>query len=157
MHIVFSLLYDKQYITVKHCCQLLYTVCFQRFSFFSSAFSLLLFVLYGFSSVLHDKSKITRYNAWYKNNTKEQTKESEKKDLLIVCSFLCAKRRKTMRLNPKEQEKLMLHMAGNLAKERRARGLKLNYPEALAYISSELLELARDGKTVVKLMQLEKF
>ena len=57
-----------------------------------------------------------------------------------------------MRLNPKEQEKLMLHMAGNLAKERRARGL--NYPEALAYISSELLELARDGKTVVKLMQL---
>ena len=34
-----------------------------------------------------------------------------------------------MRLNPKEQEKLMLHMAGNLAKERRARGLKLNYPE----------------------------
>ena len=56
-----------------------------------------------------------------------------------------------MRLNPKEQEKLMLHMAGNLAT---ARGLKLNYPEALAYISSELLELARDGKTVVKLMQL---
>ena len=55
-----------------------------------------------------------------------------------------------MRLNPKEQEKLMLHMAGNLAKERRARGLKLNYPEALAYISSELLELARDGKTVVE-------
>ncbi len=59
-----------------------------------------------------------------------------------------------MRLNPKEQEKLMLHMAGNLAKERRARGLKLNYPESLAYISSELLELARDGKTVVELMQL---
>lgn len=59
-----------------------------------------------------------------------------------------------MRLNPKEQEKLMLHMAGNLAKERRARGLKLNYPETLAYISSELPELARDGKTVVKLMQL---
>ena len=59
-----------------------------------------------------------------------------------------------MRLNPKEQEKLMLHMAGNRAKERRARGLKLNSPEALAYIRSELLELARDGKTVVKLMQL---
>lgn len=60
----------------------------------------------------------------------------------------------TMRLNPKEQEKLMLHMAGNLAKERKERGLKLNYVEALAYISSELLELARDGKTVVELMQL---
>ena len=58
-----------------------------------------------------------------------------------------------MRLNPKEQEKLMLHMAGNLAKERKERGLKLNYVEALAYISSELLELARDGKTV-ELMQL---
>jgi urease subunit gamma len=58
-----------------------------------------------------------------------------------------------MRLNPKEQEKLMLHLAGNLAKERRGRGLKLNYPEAVAYISSELLELARDGKTVAELMQ----
>lgn len=63
-------------------------------------------------------------------------------------------RRTIMRLNPKEQEKLMLHMAGNLAKERKERGLKLNYVEALAYISSELLELARDGKTVVELMQL---
>ena len=59
-----------------------------------------------------------------------------------------------MRLTPKEQEKLMLHMAGNLAKERKERGLKLNYVEALAYISSKLLELARDGKTVVELMQL---
>jgi urease subunit gamma len=83
----------------------------------------------------------------------------------IVCSFFAAKicisefstqieRRNIMRLNPKEQEKLMLHMAGNLAKERKNRGLKLNYVEALAYISSELLELARDGKTVVELMQL---
>ena len=85
---------------------------------------------------------------------KEQTKESEQKCFLPGLLFFYAKRRNTMRLNPKEQEKLMLHMAGNLAKERRARGLKLNYPEALAYISSELLELARDGKTVVKLMQL---
>lgn len=59
-----------------------------------------------------------------------------------------------MRLTPKEQEKLLLHMAGNLAKERRARGLRLNYPEAVAYISSELMELARDGKTVTELMQL---
>ena len=59
-----------------------------------------------------------------------------------------------MRLTPKEQEKLQLHMAGNLAKERRARGLKLNYPEAVAYISSELMEMARDGKTVTELMQL---
>lgn len=59
-----------------------------------------------------------------------------------------------MRLNQKEIEKLMLHMAGNLAKERRGRGLKLNYPEAVAYISSELMELARDGKSVTELMQL---
>ena len=59
-----------------------------------------------------------------------------------------------MRLTPKEQEKLLLHMAGNLAKERWARGLRLNYPEAVAYISSELMELARDGKTVTELMQL---
>ncbi len=59
-----------------------------------------------------------------------------------------------MRLNPKEQEKLMLHMAGNLEKERKERGVKLNYVEAVAYISSELLELARDGKNVVELMQL---
>ena len=59
-----------------------------------------------------------------------------------------------MRLNPKEQEKLMLHMAGMLAKERKDRGLKLNYVEAVAFISSELLELARDGKDVVELMRL---
>ena len=57
-----------------------------------------------------------------------------------------------MRLTPKEQEKLMLHLAGSLARERRARGLKLNYPEAVAYISSELMEMARDGKTVTELM-----
>lgn len=48
----------------------------------------------------------------------------------------------------------MLHLAGTLAGERRARGLKLNYPEAIAYISSELLELARDGKSVTELMSL---
>ena len=59
-----------------------------------------------------------------------------------------------MRLNPKEQEKLMLHMAGLLARERRESGLKLNYVESVAYISSELLEMARDGKEVVELMQL---
>lgn len=48
----------------------------------------------------------------------------------------------------------MLHMAGELAKERKERGLKLNYSEAVAYISSELLEYARDGKSVVELMTL---
>lgn len=59
-----------------------------------------------------------------------------------------------MRLTPKEQEKLLLHLAGNLAAERRERGLKLNYPEAVAYISSHLMELARDGKNVTELMHL---
>lgn len=59
-----------------------------------------------------------------------------------------------MRLTPKEQEKLMLHMAGNLAKERMQRGLKLNYTESMAYISSELMEMARHGKEVTELMQL---
>lgn len=59
-----------------------------------------------------------------------------------------------MRLTPREQEKLMLHYAGELAAKRLARGLKLNYPEAAAYISANLLELARDGKTVTELMNL---
>lgn len=59
-----------------------------------------------------------------------------------------------MRLTPRETDKLMLHYAGVLAKERRERGLKLNYPEAIAYISAELLELARDGHTVTELMSM---
>ncbi len=57
-----------------------------------------------------------------------------------------------MHLTPTEKEKLMLHLAGELAKQRRARGLKLNYPEAVALVSAELLEAARDGKTVAELM-----
>ncbi len=59
-----------------------------------------------------------------------------------------------MKLTPRELEKLQLHAIGELAKERKARGTKLNYVEAIGYISSELHELARDGKTVVELMQL---
>lgn len=59
-----------------------------------------------------------------------------------------------MHLTPRETDKLMLHLAGSLAKERKARGLKLNYPEAVAYISSELMELARDGHSVTELMSL---
>jgi urease subunit gamma len=51
-------------------------------------------------------------------------------------------------------EKLLLHLAGDLAAKRKARGLKLNYPEAVAYISSLLLEFARDGKDVAGLMSL---
>lgn len=59
-----------------------------------------------------------------------------------------------MKLTPREIEKLMLHTAGELAKSRLNRGLKLNYVEAIAYISAELLERAREGKTVRELMEL---
>ncbi|QMV66615.1 urease subunit gamma [Sphingobacterium paramultivorum] len=58
-----------------------------------------------------------------------------------------------MHLLPRETEKLLLYLAGELAKKRKARGLKLNYPESIALISSELLEAARDGRTVADLMQ----
>ncbi|MGM5630820.1 urease subunit gamma [Apibacter raozihei] len=58
-----------------------------------------------------------------------------------------------MRLTSKETEKLLLHLAGELAYKRKSRGLKLNYPESVAYISSHLLEAARDGKSVAELMQ----
>lgn len=57
-----------------------------------------------------------------------------------------------MRLTPREQEKLMTFLAGELAKQRQARGLKLNYPEAVAIISSAIQEGARDGLTVANLM-----
>lgn len=58
-----------------------------------------------------------------------------------------------MHLSPRESEKLLLFLAGELAEKRKARGLKLNYPEAIALISSCLQEAARDGKTVAELMQ----
>ncbi|MDR2506438.1 MAG: urease subunit gamma [Candidatus Accumulibacter sp.] len=59
-----------------------------------------------------------------------------------------------MHLTPREIEKLMLHSAGELAKARKSRGLKLNYVEAIALVSSELMEWARDGKTVRELQEL---
>ena len=58
-----------------------------------------------------------------------------------------------MHLTPRETEKLLLFLAGELAEKRKARGLKLNYPEAIALISSHLQEAARDGKSVAELMQ----
>jgi urease subunit gamma len=57
-------------------------------------------------------------------------------------------------LTPREQEKLMIYTASELAKKRRARGLKLNYPEAMAILSAEVLEAARDGKSVADIMGL---
>lgn len=61
-----------------------------------------------------------------------------------------------MHLTPRETEKLMLHYAGTVAGERLEKGLQLNYPEAIAFISKNLLEMARQGKTVAELMQLGK-
>ena len=58
-----------------------------------------------------------------------------------------------MHLSPRESEKLLLFLAGELAEKRKARGLKLNYPEAIALISSNLQEAARDGRSVADLMQ----
>jgi urease subunit gamma len=57
-----------------------------------------------------------------------------------------------MHLTPREQEKLLIFTASELAKKRKARGLKLNYPEAIAIISAEILEAARDGKSVSEIM-----
>ena len=57
-----------------------------------------------------------------------------------------------MHLTPREQEKLMIVVAADLARRRQARGLKLNYPEAVAIITFEILEGARDGKSVSDLM-----
>ena len=62
-----------------------------------------------------------------------------------------------MHLTPREQEKLMIFTASELAKKRRARGLKLNYPEAMAILSAEILEAARDGKSVADIMVLGGF
>ena len=58
-----------------------------------------------------------------------------------------------MNLTPREQEKLMIYVAAQLAEDRRARGLKLNYPEAVAIITAAILEGIREGKSVAELMQ----
>jgi len=57
-----------------------------------------------------------------------------------------------MELTPREKDKLLLFTAGLLAERRKARGLKLNYPEAVALISAAIMEGARDGRTVAELM-----
>ena len=57
-----------------------------------------------------------------------------------------------MELTPREKDKLLIFTAALLAERRKARGVKLNYPEAVAYISAAILEGARDGRTVAELM-----
>ena len=58
-----------------------------------------------------------------------------------------------MDLSPREKDKLMIYVAAMVARDRRARGLKLNYPEASAFITAEVMEGIRDGRGVAELMQ----
>ena len=58
-----------------------------------------------------------------------------------------------MKLTPREKDKLMISVAANVARKRLERGVKLNYPEAVALISDFILEGARDGKSVAELME----
>lgn len=57
-----------------------------------------------------------------------------------------------MHLTQREQEKLLVYVASELARKRQARGLKLNHPEAVAILTAEILEAARDGKSVAEIM-----
>ncbi|MCX4529099.1 MULTISPECIES: urease subunit gamma [unclassified Streptomyces] len=57
-----------------------------------------------------------------------------------------------MQLTPHEQERLLIHVAADVAEKRKARGVRLNHPEAIALITSHILEGARDGRTVAELM-----
>ena len=59
-----------------------------------------------------------------------------------------------MHLTPRELDKLIVFSAGEVARKRRARGLKLNHPEAVALITSEILEMIRDGKSVAEVVSL---
>jgi urease subunit gamma len=57
-------------------------------------------------------------------------------------------------LTPREQEKLLIHVAADVARKRQARGVKLNYPEAMAILTAEIMEMARDGISVEQIMSL---
>lgn len=59
-----------------------------------------------------------------------------------------------MHLTPREQERLLIYVAAEVARKRRARGLALNYPEAIAILTADILEWARDGKPVTEIMTL---
>jgi urease subunit gamma len=59
-----------------------------------------------------------------------------------------------MELSPRDKDKLLVFTAGLVAERRKARGLKLNYPETVAYVSAAILEGARDGRSVAELMEL---
>ena len=59
-----------------------------------------------------------------------------------------------MHLTNREQERLMIYVAADVARKRRGRGLMLNYPEAMAILTADILEWARDGRTVAEIMSL---
>ena len=59
-----------------------------------------------------------------------------------------------MHLTQREQERLIIFLASELARKRQSRGLKLNYPEAIAILTAEVLEAARDGRSVAEIMSL---
>jgi urease subunit gamma len=59
-----------------------------------------------------------------------------------------------MHLTPREQDRLLIYVAAEVARKRRARGLALNYPEAIAILTADILEWARDGKPVAEIMTL---
>ena len=65
---------------------------------------------------------------------------------------MCIRDSFNMELTPREKDKLLIFTAALLAERRKARGLKLNYPEAIAYISAAVMEGARDGRNVAELM-----
>jgi urease subunit gamma len=73
-------------------------------------------------------------------------------DGLRTCKAARFPDNEAMELTPREKDKLLLFTAALLAERRKARGLKLNYPEAIAFISAAVMEGARDGKTVAQLM-----
>ena len=86
-----------------------------------------------------------------------QTRAENPLEGVKKCLGICLKTReggKEMRLNDKDTEKLIVYVAGILAQERKDRGVKLNYPESVALITKNILEYARDGKSVAELMQL---
>jgi|SRR6478752_458693 urease subunit gamma len=72
---------------------------------------------------------------------------------LMLIKNRLAERKLSLKLTSREQEKLMIVVAADLARRRQTRGLKLNYPEAVAIITYEIMEGARDGKTVAQLMR----
>ena len=59
-----------------------------------------------------------------------------------------------MNLSPQERDKLLIYVAAQVARDRKKRGMKLNHPESIALITAELMEMARDGKTVAEIMTL---